>query len=618
MKKIFTLLTTFVLAIAAYAANTESTGQEVWWGYVNTDNSESSVGTQTAETYYCAIFIPGNHAVAGGKTIHAVRFGLLAPSAENAKVWVASSLPASITTASTLALENVPNSQLGSENIEVELTTPIEIPAGGVYVGYTFTIGKTDTTQDRYPALTAGTDAPNALLLKTDQMDWGDFNGYGFGSLFLKVKLSGEFADNSATATAIETAYAGLGESGSTVVTVMNGGATPISSIDYTITTDGVASAEQHVDLTTPIEFNSTGTITISVPADATIGKSTKTLNITKVNGNENANAEMGTDFILYTLPELVDRNVVVEEFTGTGCGWCPRGLVGMEKLRQTFGDRFVGIGIHQYNGSDAMYIATNAYANLGFSGAPSCRIDRGAEIDPYYGSNEDICIDFAKEMNIPATAKVNVSATIDEELKTVNAKAEVEALLDDSNYKLEFVVIGDGLTGTGSAWNQANYYYQYTAEQAEADELLAEFCRGGKNGKSSVTGWSFNDVALVSSYVGGINKAPDLGTLAAGEKKEAEYSLTMPTKATLKNAVANAELYIVALVTDGANGTIVNAAKQKITVADPSGIENVDTATNSEQVTHYTLDGRRVQNMQKGLNIVRMANGKTIKVVSK
>ena len=101
------------------------------------------------------------------------------------------------------------------------------------------------------------------------------------------------------------------------------------------------------------------------------------------------------------------------------------------------------------------------------------------------------------------------------------------------------------------------------------------------------------------------------------GEQKEVEYTLTMPTKTTLKNAVKGAELYIVALLVDG-QGKIVNADKQKITIDETAGIENVNTTDDSEQITHYTLDGRRIQTMQKGINIVRKANGKTIKVVSK
>lgn len=592
-----------------------SNTQQNWWGYVSANTSGNSVGTQAAETYHCAIFIPGNHDIAAGKTINAIRFGLVAPHATNAKVWVASSLPSSIDASHTLQYVDVPASALGNEQIDIQLPTPCEIPASGIYVGYSFTIKNNTTQQDKYPVLTAGEDAPNALLLKTDQMDWDDFNGYGFGSLLLQVLLEGTFAENIATAADFGPVYSVLGESTTAMIAITNGGGTPLSSIDYTITTDGVTGAEQHADIANPIAFSNTGKVKITVAADETTGQKAKTLNITKVNGNANTAEDASANFTLYTLPELVERNIVVEEYTGTGCGYCPRGLVGMEKMRQAFGDRFVGIGIHQYNSSDAMYIATSAYAKLNFEGAPSCRINRGEVIDPYYGSADDILVDCVKELAIPALAKVNVSATIDEELKKVDAKAKIETLLDNSEYTLEFVVIGDGLTGTGTAWNQSNYYYQYSS--SELPEDLAIFGNGGKYGKSSVTGWLFNDVALVSSYVSNSNKAPKLDVMNAGEQKEAEYSLTMPTKTTLKNAVKDAELFIVALIVDKEKH-IVNAAKAPITIADPSGIENVNAAANNEQIARYTLDGRRVQGMQKGLNIVRMANGKTIKVIQK
>ena len=74
------------------------------------------------------------------------------------------------------------------------------------------------------------------------------------------------------------------------------------------------------------------------------------------------------------------ERKVVVEELTGTACGWCPRGLVGMKMLRDLYGDRFIGVAVHQFNATDPMY--TPDYADIDWSdggskGAPCCMIDR-------------------------------------------------------------------------------------------------------------------------------------------------------------------------------------------------------------------------------------------------
>ena len=41
------------------------------------------------------------------------------------------------------------------------------------------------------------------------------------------------------------------------------------------------------------------------------------------------------------------DRVTVVEEGTGTWCGWCVRGIVALEYMRENYPDKFIGIGVH-------------------------------------------------------------------------------------------------------------------------------------------------------------------------------------------------------------------------------------------------------------------------------
>ena len=179
------------------------------------------------------------------------------------------------------------------------------------------------------------------------------------------------------------------------------------------------------------------------------------------------------------------------------GCGWCPRGLMGMEKLRNTFGDRFIGIGIHQYNETDAMFIANYPY--LDWEGAPSCRIDRGAEIDPYFGSSDDIVNDFQDEMNQPSFVDVDVCGFMDEAMTEVETKAYIKPLYDTDEYELELALVADGLSGSTSAWWQSNYYSSQPTSQTPND--LRVFCSGGKYGSNSIKGFVFNDVAIGTSY---------------------------------------------------------------------------------------------------------------------
>ena len=633
MKKLFTLIVMFAVAgivqaqvlqqqkliMDPVAKNNHRAiiapgANQGWWGYVDSESEKGGLGVSSPDTYHCAIFIPGDHTVAGGKTIQAIRFGLVAPNATDAKVWIASQLPNS--TSDCIQVVDVPQSELGNLNIDVALTSPYAIPAEGVYVGYSFTITKVSYQEDSYPVLISGTDSPNTLILKTDSQvpSWSDLNGQGFGRLFLQVLLEGEFADNLVTPLDFGNVYGKVGESANAEVILSNNGITPISSIDYTITTDGTASAEQHVDVATPIAFSSKGKVIIPIPAEATQSIKNKTLTITKVNGNANEAADKTASFTLYSLGEIISRSALVEQFTGTGCGWCPRGHLGMAKMRETFGNRFAGIAIHQYSNqtSDAMYIDRNSYAKHGLTGAPSARINRGEVVDPYYGTGSDVLLDLEAALAIPAMANLQVSGTFDETNTKVDANAKFSPLFDGT-YKLEFVLIADGLTGTGTGWNQTNYYDQYTASQV--GEEFADVCSGGKYGTNPIQGYIFNDVAIASSYVGGSNQVSSQ-TLTAGENAEVSYTLNLPTYAKLKNALQMDQIYVIAVLI-ASDGSVANVAKVKVADYDPTAISGIHTATATE-AARYTLDGRQVSAPQRGLNIIRLSDGTVRKVIVK
>jgi hypothetical protein len=613
MKKFFTLFIMLAVTMLSYG----QTGNQLWWGYVNGSEKTSGLGVQKADVYHCAIFIPGNHGIAGGKTIRSVRFGLTAPNATNCKVWLASSLPATVDKNSTLQMADVAATELGKQQIEVALPTAYAIPAEGVYVGYSFTVSDVVYQADAYPILIAGTDQPNSLLIKTDNLvpEWSDMYGSGYGALYMQVLLEGEFADNTATPSITGEYYAQLGGSTQVAVSLLNNGASPLTSIDYTITTDGVAGAEQHLELESPIAFNNSGRATIEVAADAEAGSKTKTLTVTKVNGQANNAPVTTSDFTLITLEKLIARNVAVEQFTGTGCGWCPRGHVGMAKMREAFGDRFIGIAIHQYSNqsSDAMYLAPSKYANHGLNGAPSCRLNRGESMDPYYGSGEDVLYDMQQALAVPALAEVSVSGVMDTNKTKIDAKATLTPLIA-GNYTLEFVAVADGLTGTGTGWQQTNYYSsQYASQTGITKSSLPEDLQYLFDLRSTFTG-TFNDVAIASSYVSSKNQVEKL-TLTANEEQEVSYTITMPTYTKLKNALKDDQIYVVALLVD-AQGKIVQAAKQQVSIADPTGIEDVKSMADAQPTDVYTLDGRKSSNAQRGLQIVRLSDGRTVKVV--
>lgn len=82
-----------------------------------------------------------------------------------------------------------------------------------------------------------------------------------------------------------------------------------------------------------------------------------------------------------------------------------------------------------------------------------------------------------------------------------------------------------------------------------------------------------------------------------------------------LKGSVNNKsiDLYIKYL---GANMDELIHVTFKGTAVETTDINTVNTADNSTVTEIYTLGGTRVNSLQKGINIVRLANGKTIKVI--
>ena len=196
-----------------------------------------------------------------------------------------------------------------------------------------------------------------------------------------------------------------------------------------------------------------------------------------------------------------------------------------------------------------------------------------------------------------------------------MDVKANVESIFDGVDYNLEFVLIGDSLSGSGSAWNQSNYYYQYTVAEVGSSDL-APWCKSGTYSKSSVSGLKFNDVALASSYVSGKNKVDPIENISSAESVTREYTLSLPTKDALKKAIKPHLVFAIALLINPTDGSIVNAVKVPVAGYGSSETTGIATVTKNDHITtRYTLDGRQISTPQKGLNIIRKADGTTRKV---
>lgn len=620
------------------AAPAQADANGIWWGFYDGQGMRGGLGVVAAETYYQAIRIAPSNAELVGKTITKVRIYMRSLQAiKDVNLWLSTNQPATASAATEMVVP-LKNTELngGDEGEEynglptdITLPTPYTVTDQGVYVGLSYTVTSATSSAAQYPIVITydAEEMPNALFLKTSSSvsAWSDLSQSGYGNLAMQLFMEGDFPKNAVSVAAIGDLIALKNETFDGDVTLSNGGTNGISSIDYTLTVDGVEGELLHYDLN-PAFTAFGGNVTVKLPFQSAdvVGKRELTLQVKKVNGEDNE-VDEGASFTteLITIDHKVARKAVVEEYTGLTCGWCPRGIVGMEKAREHFGDQFIGIAVHGYSSStsDAMtYLNSGAYARIFSGSAPACQLNRSlGEIDPKYGTGYSLIDDIQDEIdNVVAKVDVAVDGQFVEDNKKVAAHAQVEALVE-GDYTVAFAVVADGLSGTGTGWNQSNYYYQYTVAQV-GDPDMVDFCKNGKYGKSSVSGLTFNDAMMVSSYVSGNNKVEALGTIAAGEVAEREYTLTLPTRASLKNALTSAieegKVYIVAMVID-ANGRITNADKAQVQAA-TTGIQGVTSVTDTTEVARYNVDGMRLNAPAIGLNIIRMSDGSVRKVVVK
>ncbi len=144
-------------------------------------------------------------------------------------------------------------------------------------------------------------------------------------------------------------------------------------------------------------------------------------------------------------------KRAVVEEGTGTWCQFCTRGMVLMARLQKTYGDNFVGIAVH--NG-DPM---TNAAYDSGMAlnAFPSGKVDRGPQI-----SDTELGSTYLTRMVIAPKAYINVGAQYNEVNRLLEVVVDAEFVqAATGNFKLGFILVEDGVTGTGSGYNQVNFY---------------------------------------------------------------------------------------------------------------------------------------------------------------
>ena len=599
----FSMLPFAPSAAHAPAATAEGETGEITYGYY-TGTEELmllGVGTIAGETVDLAIRI--NDSSLSGSQIKGVSFYALGTDVSHYsdfKVWISTTLTPKGTT-----IKQSKDVTVTEEGMyRVDFDEPYTIPLTGCYIGYSYTVDQVVSDYDQAIVMADGA-KNNSFNIHSSRTytTWKNYSTAGYGMLTLQahVLIEGMPEISVSVDGVADVIYAGLtDETVQIPVTLTNKGTQAITSVTYDYTIGGVsgtATAETNL----PNVYNCQGEITLTLPTPAEAGTYPVQIDIKALNGTEVSIAPVTTTVSVMSF--IPKHRVLIEEYTGTWCGWCPRGAVAMHKMRELYPDDFVGVCIH--NG-DAMQI-TAAYPN-NVAGFPNAYLERTVNADPYYGTgnnNFGIEADFLARKATIAPAELDLVAGWDEAEQDVKAQATVRFASDPQagTYRLAYMLLADSLRGTGSAWLQQNYYTQYSASQLPAD--LAFLATAG-----STYSPFYEDVMIdYSTPFSGITGSVPADAVA-NEPFNHDYTFTgVAGKSLVQNKT---KLDVVVLLLKG--NAVVNACKAHVEPFDATaGIEDIATDRKPAAATAaFDLTGRSLTAGAKGLQV---RDGKVILV---
>lgn len=307
------------------------------------------------------------------------------------------------------------------------------------------------------------------------------------------------------------------------------------------------------------------------------------TLSLTKI--NEVAVNMPVSSSVFDCTSEAFTRTMVVEEGTGTWCGNCPIGYVGLEYMREHFKDgSYIGIAVHNrdemVNSNYDFFMSR--YINA-FPQAVVNREQRYAGITPDYMTLSSIHKTVSE--NAPAYEGISVTSKLtDNNSAYVTATAEFLKDYAECDFAISFVLTEDGV----GPYSQTNYF-----NNKSSNGMATEFESYG-----SYVSLIYNDVArYISSTTGHEDSA--IKSVKRGDK--VTYSKELP----LTNCTDPAKVNVIALLLNREDGVILNASM--VHADGISGVESVAGVDAADApVEYYNLSGIRVQQPTDGLYIMR------------
>lgn len=490
------------------------------------------------------------------------------------------------------------------------LDTPYTITDGDTYVGYSIdTRGYSITMEDAATANIKGD------WVRIDNTPWGSLSqqaGIKGSWAIQAIVTGGDYAAETQYDMAIESvlcrSYVKKGQDSDLGGIVTNYGVKTINSFDITYKTGDAAEVKTETITDVAIPCGMSYKFKLPKQVFAAEGKSEIELTVANLNGNQDqvtTNDKM--NFSVECLDNFYDRKILVEQYTGQGCGFCPWGEATLRSSLKSLTGKYAWAAHHTYYTDDFTITESSKFANFfGTAGAaPYCAIDRtanqmsvktGVVFDPRATSTDLMNL----YLDVPTYVSVDLEGTtFDNATRTLSVKVSGEFLKELPNAKLNVFLTEDGLVGE-QASAEDDYVHDHVMRAVISsmygDDITLE------NGKYTKT-YTFEIPQKIKKY----NCEPENMTLAAFV---ADYNKSNAKACNVHNVET------VTLKELGAVSAIDNTEMKSVAIYSENGTVYVDGEYN--EISVYSMSGTLVKQLTKensfslenGLYIIKVVNG--------
>ncbi|MEO5569385.1 MAG: Omp28-related outer membrane protein [Bacteroidia bacterium] len=262
---------------------------------------------------------------------------------------------------------------------------------------------------------------------------------------------------------------------------------------------------------------------------------------------NDTLNADV------HGLTFLPSKKVVIEEATGTWCGWCPRGTVYMDSIKGLYPNTTELVAVHNNDPMEVSVYDAGMGALIG--GYPSGLVDRkDVDIDPL-----DFIDSYLERLNDVPPCDISVTANFDAVTRDIDIVVSAHFATDlTGDFRLNAVVVEEDVTGTGDGTNannadydQVNYYSFQSNNlalqgagldwQAETNPVLATTMHYDHVAREIAAGWD-----------GDFGSLP--ATIAANATHSYSFTYNLPV------GYDESQVHVSGWITDFSTGHILNA----------------------------------------------------------